>query len=102
MRITVTYTEEADQEITLFLCGLPGTHEDVEAFAVVYLEQLKNDLIRTKGELPGAIRVQDSDPPRFFLPLLGGLWVEYTVQDERRWFWRATRTITILHFFARE
>jgi hypothetical protein len=98
MKVFVTYTDEADREFDLWVRSLPGKLEDHVGFIVLYLEQLKEYLIASHGTPPEATHIEGSRPSRYRMPFLMGLRIEYLVEDETRWFWRTTRTITIVHF----
>ena len=98
MNVIVTYTREADLQIGHRLALLPGTVEDVAMLTVVYMEQIRDYLIKTKGYPPEAILVEETDPPTYRFPFIHGICVEFVIEDQRHWLWRKTRTITIVRF----
>jgi hypothetical protein len=98
MKVIVTYTEEANLQFAHRMLALPGDEETSQEFAIAYLRETKDRLIEFEGRPPESVRVGLPDPAHYRVPFINRIWIEYKIEDKRRWLWRKTRTITIVGF----
>ncbi len=98
MKVVVTYTAPAAGELNWILGRLPGTPEDQDVLLVEYLASLRARLVEFQGKIPDALCDDTQTPPVYRIKSFDDVWVEYTIEDEKGWFWTRTRTITVTSF----
>lgn len=99
MKVVITYTLAAAAELNLILDRLPGNDDDDRDLLVEsYLADLTKRLRQSHGHLPDALKDEMHQPPVYRIRTFDDVWVEYTVEDVRGWFWSRRRTVTITSF----
>jgi hypothetical protein len=98
MTILVTYNRQAAVEFNHILSRLPGSEEDRDRLLVEYLAELAARIREFKGFPPDALKDESHRPPVHRIQSFDNIWVEYTVEDQRAWFWRHRRIVTITSF----
>lgn len=96
MKVRLRFQFNTEPMIEAWIASLPARELDRRAWARYYLESTIDHLVAHGGEPPSVERNEDWSPPLYSYEFYPNWWVEYTVDNVRRWFREPQRVITVV------